>query len=86
MLELHEYEKMQRMILAFSNYLRYIFHDNLKVVPLKYELEEVNDYYNIILMDRFQTHSAYAAEWQFSFWLPGSTSFDPDISGKFSEI
>lgn len=52
MLELHEYEKMQRMILAFSNHLRYIFHDNLKVVPLKYELEEVNDYYNIILMDR----------------------------------
>ena len=52
MLELKEYEKMQRMILAFSNHLRYIFHDNLIVVPLKHELEEVNDYYNIILMDR----------------------------------
>ena len=52
MLLLQEYEKMQRMILAFSNHLRYIFHDNLKVVPLRYELDEVNDYYNIILLDR----------------------------------
>lgn len=52
MLQLQEYEKMQRMILAFSNHLRYIFHDNLKVVPLRYELDEVNDYYNIILLDR----------------------------------
>lgn len=46
-----EYEKMQRMILAFSNHLRYIFHDNLKLVSLQSELAEVNDYYNIILMD-----------------------------------
>lgn len=43
---------MQRMILAFSNHLRYIFRDNLKLVSLRSELTEVNDYYNIILMDR----------------------------------
>lgn len=52
MLEIKEYEKMQRMILSFSNHLRYIFHDNLKLVSLKSELDEVNDYYNIMLMDR----------------------------------
>lgn len=52
MLENQEYGRMQRMILAFSNHLRYIFHDNLSLVPLKAELEEVSDYYNIILMDR----------------------------------
>ncbi|HKM04172.1 MAG TPA: histidine kinase [Lachnospiraceae bacterium] len=52
MLEIKEYEKMQRMIMAFSNHLRYIFHDNLKLVSLDSELAEVNDYYNIILMDR----------------------------------
>ena len=52
MLENKEYEKMQRMILAFSNHLRYIFRDNLKLVSLRSELTEVNDYYNIILMDR----------------------------------
>lgn len=52
MLANHEYEKMQRMILAFSNHLRYIFHDNLQLVPLKSELAEVNDYYNIIMLDR----------------------------------
>ena len=52
MLESKEYEKMQRMIIAFSNHLRYIFHDNLKLVTLQSELAEVNDYYNIILLDR----------------------------------
>lgn len=52
MLESKEYEKMQFMILAFSNHLRYIFHDNLKLVSLEAELTEVNDYYNIVLMDR----------------------------------
>lgn len=52
MLANHEYEKMQRMIFAFSNHLRYIFHDNLQLVPLKSELAEVNDYYNIIMLDR----------------------------------
>jgi len=52
MLESKEYEKMQFMIMAFSNHLRYIFHDNLNLVSLKSELKEVNDYYNIILLDR----------------------------------
>lgn len=52
MLANHEYEKMQRMIIAFSNHLRYVFHDNLKFVSLKSELAEVNDYYNIIMLDR----------------------------------
>ncbi len=47
-----EYEKMQRMIIAFSNHLRYVFHDNLQLVSLESELQEVNDYYNIILLDR----------------------------------
>lgn len=52
MLEYGEYEKMQRMIIAFSNHLRYVFNDNLKLVSLDSELREVNDYYNIILLDR----------------------------------
>jgi LytS/YehU family sensor histidine kinase len=52
MLENSEYEKMQRMIIAFSNHLRYVFHDNLQLVSLEAELTEVNDYYNIILLDR----------------------------------
>ena len=51
MLENKEYEKMQRMIIAFSNHLRYVFHDNLQLVSLESELAEVNDYYNIILLD-----------------------------------
>lgn len=52
MLENDEYEKMQSMIIAFSNHLRYVFHDNLQLVSLESELIEVNDYYNIILLDR----------------------------------
>lgn len=52
MLENREYEKMQMMIIAFSNHLRYVFHDNLKLVTLQSELAEVNDYYNIVLLDR----------------------------------
>ena len=52
MLENKEYKKMQNMIIAFSNHLRYIFHDNLKFVTLRSELAEVNDYYNIIMLDR----------------------------------
>ncbi len=51
MAENKEYEKMRRMILAFSDHLRYIFHDTLKLVPLRAELKEVNDYYNILLLD-----------------------------------
>lgn len=52
MLESKEYVKMQRMIIAFSNHLRYVFNDNLKLVSLESELREVNDYYNILLLDR----------------------------------
>lgn len=52
MLENSEYEKMQCMIIAFSNHLRYVFHDNLKFVTLEAELAEVNDYYNMIMLDR----------------------------------
>jgi sensor histidine kinase YesM len=52
MLENKEYEKMQLMIIAFSNHLRYVFHDNLKLVSLESELLEVNDYFKIILLDR----------------------------------
>ena len=52
MLTNKEYEKMQLMIIAFSNHLRYVFHDNLKLVSLESELLEVNDYYKIILLDR----------------------------------
>jgi two-component system, sensor histidine kinase YesM len=47
-----EMEKMKLMILAFSNHLRYIFHDNLMMVTLKSELAEVQDYFQIIQMDR----------------------------------
>ncbi len=52
MLESGEYEKMRKMIIAFSNHLRYVFNDNLKLVSLEAELQEVNDYFNIILLDR----------------------------------
>jgi sensor histidine kinase YesM len=51
MLEYGDHEKMQRMIIAFSNHLRYVFNDNLKLVSLESELREVKDYYNIILLD-----------------------------------
>lgn len=52
MTERGEMEKMQMMILAFSNHLRYIFHDNLLLVTLESELAEAQDYYQIIQMDR----------------------------------
>ena len=52
MAEKSEMEKMKMMILAFSNHLRYIFHDNLMMVTLKSELDEAQDYYRIIQMDR----------------------------------
>jgi LytS/YehU family sensor histidine kinase len=47
-----EIEKIKMMILAFSNHLRYIFHDNLQLVTLKSELDETQDYYRIMQMDR----------------------------------
>lgn len=45
-------ENTKRMILCFSNHLRYIFHDTLSLVTLEAELAEVNDYYQIIQLDR----------------------------------
>ncbi len=51
MSENNQIPKMQAMILAFSNHLRYIFHDNLMTVPLESELREVSDYHRIILLD-----------------------------------
>lgn len=46
-----EIEKMKMMILGFSNHLRFIFRDNLKLIPLKDEIAELNDYQSIIQMD-----------------------------------
>ena len=43
--------QMQSMIIAFSNHLRYIFHDNLECVRLQDELQEVMDYHRIINLD-----------------------------------
>jgi two-component system, sensor histidine kinase YesM len=52
MSERGEMERIKMMILAFSNHLRYVFHDNLLLVTLKSELAEAQDYYRIIQMDR----------------------------------
>lgn len=51
MAENQEQQKMKVMILSVSNHLRYIFHDNLCLVPLRAELDEVMDYYHILLLD-----------------------------------
>lgn len=47
-----ETEKTKRMIMLFSNHLRYVFHDTLSFVPLRAELAEVKDYHQIIQLDR----------------------------------
>lgn len=52
MTEKGQTEKTKRMILCFSNHLRYIFHDTLSLVTLESELAEVGDYYQIIQLDR----------------------------------
>jgi two-component system, sensor histidine kinase YesM len=52
MSERGEMEKIKMMIFAFSNHLRYVFHDNLLLVTVKSELDEVQDYYHIVQMDR----------------------------------
>lgn len=52
MLEGKSYEKMKLMIFSFSNHLRFVFHDNASLVPLSAELAEIQDYYNIIALDR----------------------------------
>lgn len=53
MTEKGETEKTKRMILCFSGHLRYIFHDTLSLVTLEEELAEVNDYHQIIQLDRY---------------------------------
>ncbi len=47
-----EHEKTKRIVTLFSNHLRYVFHDNLSLVTLQSELEEVDDYYRIISLER----------------------------------
>ena len=47
LLELEEYEKAQKMILAFSQHIRYVFKDNAKTVSLRSEVEEAEAYFNI---------------------------------------
>ena len=54
MLETRDLARMQEMIIAFSNHLRFVFHDNLALVPLQAELDEVRDYHRIISMDSRQ--------------------------------
>ena len=54
MLETRQFSRMQEMIIAFSNHLRFIFHDNLSLVPLQAEMDEVRDYHRIISMDSSQ--------------------------------
>ncbi len=51
MLENRQIDKMKLMIIAFSNHLRYLFHDNISTVPLSYELREIEDYYQILSLD-----------------------------------
>lgn len=51
MLENRQIDKMKLMIIAFSNHLRYLFHDNISTVPLSFELQEIEDYYQILSLD-----------------------------------
>lgn len=51
MLENRQINKMKLMIIAFSNHLRYLFHDNISTVPLSHELREIDDYYQILSLD-----------------------------------
>lgn len=51
MLENRQIDKMKLMIIAFSNHLRYLFHDNISTVPLSHELREIEDYYQILSLD-----------------------------------
>lgn len=45
-------EKTLRIITRFSNHIRYIFHDSLTFVPIRAELAEVDDYFEIIGLER----------------------------------
>lgn len=51
MAERNNRSQMQTMIIAFSNHLRYVFHDNLSFVTLADELKEVDDYHRIVSLD-----------------------------------
>lgn len=41
-----------QVITRFSNHIRYIFHDSLTFVPVRSELAEVDDYFQIITLER----------------------------------
>lgn len=86
MLESKEYEKNAADDIAFSNHLRYIFHDNLKLVTLQSELAEVNDYYNIILLDRVSPFILNTQVDETIASLPGAVADHSDVSGKHSQI
>lgn len=51
MTENGENEKTKLMITLFSKHLRYIFHDNISLVKLSEEIEETQDYYQILQLD-----------------------------------
>lgn len=45
-------EKTLRIITRFCNHIRYVFHDSLTFVPIRAELSEVDDYFEIIDLER----------------------------------
>lgn len=47
MAEQKRYDKVQNMILSISDYMRYIFRDNMAMVPLKTEIGHVENYINL---------------------------------------
>ena len=47
LVENKQYDTVLRMIIAFSKHIRYVFHDNEKMVSIQSELEEVDSYYRI---------------------------------------
>ena len=47
-----ERETTLRIITLFSNHLRYVFRDSLSLVPVRAELNEVEDYFHIIELER----------------------------------
>ena len=50
--QLGRYQQAQEMILSISDYIRYLFRDNLKTVTLREELRFVQDYMRIQQMSR----------------------------------
>lgn len=53
----HDVEKLQRIILSISSHLRYIFRDQLELVPIHQEVEHIRNY-----IDIQQLVSAYPPE------------------------